>query len=134
MDKTAALRALLALYRGQMAHAAELARLALEQLSEQDPFLRSLATRILGISRLVNDDLATGVHTLDQVARTSYRAGNVMIAVMVRCNVAELRVQQGRLRQTKAVYQQVLEWATDGQGRPLPIAGRVLILSSAPRR
>ena len=127
MDKTASLRALIALYQGQMSRAAELARQALEQLSEQDTFLRGLATWVLGLSRLVDGDLAAGAQALDQVARMSRRAGNVMISVMVLCNVAELRMQQGRLRQAKETYQQALEWATDEQGGRLPIAGEALM-------
>jgi len=127
VDRTVALRALIALYQGQMSRAAELARQALEQLSEQDTFLCGLATWVLGLSRLVNGDLAAGAQALDQVARMSRRAGNVMISVMVLCNTAELHMQQGRLRQAKETYQQALEWATDEQRRRLPIAGEALM-------
>jgi LuxR family maltose regulon positive regulatory protein len=127
LDKTAALRALLALYRGQIPRASELSRRALERLPEDDLFLRNLATWILGLSHLVDGDLATSTHALDQVARTSHRAGNVMIAVMVLCNIAELRMQQGRLYQANDIYQQALEWAKDEQGHLLPIAGEALM-------
>ncbi len=127
VDKTAPLRALLALYRGQIPRAAELSSQALERLSEDDLFLRNLATWILGLSHLVDGDLAASTHALDQVARMSHRAGNVMIAVMVLCNIAELRMQQGRLYQAKDIYQQALEWATDEQGHLLPIAGEALM-------
>jgi LuxR family maltose regulon positive regulatory protein len=127
VDKTAPLRALLALYRGQIPRASELSRRALERLPEDDLFLRDLATWILGLSHLVDGDLATSTHALDQVARMSHRAGNVMIAVMVLCNIAELRMQQGRLYQANDIYQQALEWATDEQGHLLPIAGEALM-------
>jgi LuxR family maltose regulon positive regulatory protein len=127
VDKTAALRALLALYRGQIPRASELSRRALERLPEDDLFLRNLATWILSLSHLVDGDFATSTHALDQVARMSHRAGNVMIAVMVLCNIAELRMQQGRLYQANDIYQRALEWATDEQGHLLPIAGEALM-------
>jgi LuxR family maltose regulon positive regulatory protein len=127
VDKTAPLRALLALYRGQIPRAAELARRALERLSEDDLLLRNLATWIRGLSDLVDGDLAVSIHALDQVARMSHRAGNVMVAVMVLCNIAGVRMQQGQLHQAKDIYQQALEWATDEQGHPLPIAGKALM-------
>jgi LuxR family maltose regulon positive regulatory protein len=127
VDKVAPLRALLALYQGQMPRAVELARRALQRLSEDDLFLRNFATWILAISRLMDGDLTVSTQTLDKVARMSHRAGNVMIAVMVLCNVAKLRIRQGRLYQAKDIYQQALEWAADEQGRPLPIAGAALI-------
>jgi LuxR family maltose regulon positive regulatory protein len=99
----------------------------LERLPEDDLFLRDLATWILAVPRPVDGDLAASTQTLDQVARASHRAGNVMFAVMALCNAADLRIKQGRLDQAQDIYQRALEWATDERGRPLPIAGKALI-------
>jgi len=127
VDKTTPLRALLALYRGHMTRAAELAHRALERLSEDDLFLCNLAAWVLGLSRLVDGDLAASTQALDQVARASHRTGNVMIAVMVLSNIAALRMQHGRLHQARDIYRQALEWATDERGHLLPIAGEALM-------
>jgi LuxR family maltose regulon positive regulatory protein len=125
--KTGPILALLALYRGQVSHAGELARQALQQLPEDDLFLHNLSVWIVGLSGLLAGDLATSSQALDQVARRSHRAGNVMIAVMVLCNVAELRMQQGWLHQARDVYQEALAWATDEGGDLLPIAAEALM-------
>jgi len=126
-DKGAPVRALLALYRGQIPRAGELAQQALERLGDDDLLLRNLAAWILSLSRLVEGDLAASTQALDRVARTSREAGNVLIGVIVLCNIASLRMQQARLHQAQDTYQRALEWATDEQGRPLPIASKPLI-------
>jgi LuxR family maltose regulon positive regulatory protein len=126
-EKAAPVRALLAVYRGQMPRAAELAYGALQRLPEDDLLLRNLATWIVNLSRLMEGDVAASTEALDQVARTSQRAGNVLIAVMVLCHIAGLRVQQGRLYQAKALYEEALEWAADDRGQLLPIAGEALM-------
>ncbi len=124
--QAAPVRALLALYSDEMPRAVELARQALEQLPEDSLFLRNLATWVLGLSHVLQGDLDSGAHTLDQVAATSHRSGDVMMAVMVLCHIAELRMSQGKLYQARDTYHQALEWAADEQARPLPIASAAL--------
>ncbi|OQY18768.1 MAG: hypothetical protein B6I34_10295 [Anaerolineaceae bacterium 4572_32.1] len=125
--KAAPLRAFVAIFQGQLPRAAELSREALEQLAEDDLFLRSIATWLLAISDMVGGDIVGGGQALDEVARMSQEAGNVMIAVMTMCNLAELHMAQGQLGQARDVYQQALELATDKQGRRLSIAGMALM-------
>jgi len=125
--RVAPLRALLALFQSQIPRAAELSRRALEQLPEDDVFLRGFATWLLGISHMVNGDIVATCQTLEEIARRSQEAGNVMLAVMVMCSLAELHKRQGQLYEAAAMYQQALELAVDGQGRRLPIAGEALM-------
>ncbi|MBN1487763.1 MAG: hypothetical protein JW981_08990 [Anaerolineae bacterium] len=126
-DKTGPIRALLALYQGRISHALELAQEALEQLGEGDMLLRNLATWILGLCHMIDGNLATSTQTLEKVAQTSYKAGNVMVAVMVLCNIAELSMHQAQLHQAQKIYQQAIGWATDEQGQLLPVAGEALM-------
>jgi LuxR family maltose regulon positive regulatory protein len=125
--QAAPLRALLAVYRGQASRAAELARQALKQLPEGDLFLRSLAAWILSLSQLADSDLVAGSQVLDDLARVSQETGNIMIAAAALSHLARLRMQQGQLHEAKATYEQVLAFAADAQGRPLPIAGEALM-------
>ena len=125
--KTAPLRAFVAIFQGQLQRAVELSQEALEQLAEDDLFLRSVATWMLAISDMMDGNLVGGTQTLGEIVRMSQEAGNVMIAVMTTCTLAELHMTQGRLGQAKATYHQALELATDDQGQRLPIAGLALI-------
>jgi LuxR family maltose regulon positive regulatory protein len=126
-DKAAPVRALLAVYRGHMPQAAELADAALQSLPEDDLLLRNLATWIVRVSRLVQGDVTASAEALEQFARTSHRAGNLLVAVMVLCNIAGLRMQQGQLHRAKDLYEEALEWAADDRGQLLPIAGEALM-------
>jgi LuxR family maltose regulon positive regulatory protein len=126
-DKTAPLRALIAVYQGQMSLAEELSRLALERLSEDDLFLRSVAAWVLGLSQLADGDLAVGSQVLGEVIKVSQQVGNVMITVTAISHLAKLKLRQGRLHEAKATYERALGLATDSQDRPLPIAGEALM-------
>jgi LuxR family maltose regulon positive regulatory protein len=125
--KVAAIRGFMAIYQGQLARATELCRQALEQLPEDDLFLRSISTWILSISELVDGDLSAGSQALDDVVKMSQRAGNVMIAVPALCQLAKLNMRQGQLHKAQAIYQQALELGSNESGQRLPIASEALI-------
>jgi LuxR family maltose regulon positive regulatory protein len=126
-SKVAPLRALVAVYQGQISRAGELSRQALERLSEDARFLRGLAAWILSMSQLADGDLNAGRQALNEVIRMSLEIGNVMVAAAALSNLAKLRIRQGRLHEAKATYERALELATDRQGRPLPIASEALM-------
>jgi len=126
-EKAASLRALIAVYRGQISRAIEQARLGLEQLTEEDRFLRGLATWIMGLVQLADGDLEAGSQALDEVVRMSREMGNVMFASAALSHVAKLQKRRGQLQQAKATYERALALATDTLGRPVPIAGEALM-------
>jgi len=122
-----ALRAMMAAFRGQVSSAAELSRRALEQLPEQEQFVRPFATWILRTSQLVRGGGPIDVQSLDDVLRMSQRVGNVMLAVLIVSNQAELALRQGQLHRAAEIYRRALDLATDARGERLPIAGQALI-------
>jgi LuxR family maltose regulon positive regulatory protein len=126
-DRIAPLRAFVAMFQGRVPRAAELSRRALENLPEEDLFLRSVAAWNLGMTLVLEGDADRGGEALAEAARASRQAGNVMIAVMALCNLAELQMAQGHLQQAWQTYQQALETAVDARGRALPIGGMARI-------
>jgi LuxR family maltose regulon positive regulatory protein len=126
-DQVAPLRAFIATFRGRSLRAAELSRRALEQLPADDLFMRGIATWNLGLSYLLRGDTRAASRALDEAARMSREAGNVMVAVMALCTRAELSTAWAQLPRAQELYQQALDLATDRQGNPLPIAGMALI-------
>ena len=125
--QVAPLRAFIAAFQGRSLHAAELSRRALEQLPEDDLFMRGIATLNLGISYLLRGDTQAASQALDEAARMSREAGNVMVAVMALCTLAELSAAWAQLPRAQELYQQALDLASDLQGNRLPIAGMALI-------
>jgi LuxR family maltose regulon positive regulatory protein len=125
--KAAILRGFLAALLGQTPRAAELSRQALEQLPQDDLFLRCVVTWSLGIAHLWRGDFPAGRRALEQAARMSQQMGNVMVAVVALCHLAESHLIQGQLQQAWELYTQALDLAVDRQGQPLPIAGMAQI-------
>jgi LuxR family maltose regulon positive regulatory protein len=125
--KAAALRAMVATFQGQMPRATELSRQALEQLPREDLFLRGVATWNLGVSYSVGGDIAAAGQAFDRAARIGQETGNVMIAVVALCNLAELRMAEGQLGEARGLYERALAFAVDKEGRPMPIAGIALM-------
>jgi LuxR family maltose regulon positive regulatory protein len=126
-DWTAALRAYVDIYDGRAGEATERSRRALTQIPEEATLLRSLATWTLATSYLANGDDAVGLQLLEELARKSREAGNLLIAALVTCNLAELAMREGHLREAQTLYQEALDLATDAQGQRMPIAGQALI-------
>jgi len=126
-SQAASLRAFIAALQGKVPRAAELSRQALEGLPENDLFLRSVVAWDLGLSHLWRGDFAAGSHALERAAKMSQETGNVMVAVVALCHLAEMRIIHGQLHEARALYRQALDLATDGQGQPLPVAGMALI-------
>jgi LuxR family maltose regulon positive regulatory protein len=62
-----------------------------------------------------------------EVAEISQKSGNVIITVILQCQIAETQMKQGRLRQPLATYQQALALATTPEGHQLPGAGQAHI-------
>jgi len=123
----ATLRAFIATFRGHLPQAAELSRQALEQLPEDDLFLRSVAAWNMSLAHTVSGEMAASIQAVDQVVRLSQESGNLVIAVAALCQSAEIYIIYGQLRQARTYYQRALELAVDKQGRPLPIAGMAMI-------
>ena len=125
--RLAPLRAFVAACQGQVPRAAELSRQALAGLPEQDLFLRGIATYNLGISHLLAGELAEASHALEEAARVGQQAGNVMVAVMALCALAELSAALSQLPRAAERYRQALDVAAGEGGQPLPVSGMALI-------
>jgi LuxR family maltose regulon positive regulatory protein len=125
--RVAPLRAYIAIIRGQIPRATELSRQALEQLPEDDSFLRGIAAWSLCLSYLVSGDVVAGSQVFDEAIRMSQEAGNIMIAVMALSHLAQQYTGEGQLGKAAEIYERALELATDRQGNPLPIASEPLI-------
>jgi LuxR family maltose regulon positive regulatory protein len=125
--EAAAFRAMIATFQGDGPLSAEFSRRALELLPQSSLFLRSMTAENQGVAHLLNGDTQAAIQAFEQAAQVAQKAGNVMIAVGALSNIAGLHMARGRLHQAAELYRRVLKLASDEQGRPLPIAGKVLL-------
>lgn len=125
--EVAALRGVIATFRGEAHHSIDQSQRALELLPQESLFLRSLVGWNLGMSHFAAGEIETGMRAFEEAARAGQEAGNLFVAVVTLCPLAEFATLHGQLNKAQAMYEQALELATDERGKLLPIAGMALI-------
>ncbi len=119
------LRASLALYSGDVARCATLARQALELMPETMAMLRSAGMMLMGHEYLASGEVTPTIERLAvQAVAMTRPLGNLSLTLRSLTNLARLKVLQGRLHQALATYEEVV--------RVLPEPQILLALSSGP--
>jgi LuxR family maltose regulon positive regulatory protein len=118
---------MIASFQGEPRHSIELSQRALDLLPQESLFLRSLVAWSLGMSHFVDGDVETGIRAFEEAARAGQEAGNLLVAVVALCSLAEFSMLNGQLDKAQTMYGQALKLATDERGKLLPIAGMALI-------
>lgn len=116
-----------AILGGQVPKAAELTDQALLELPEDDLLWRSLATLCLSICQLAVGDLDASSRALDEIVKVGQETGNVLMVVGALIYLALFSIRRGQLYEAKAIYDQALDLASDGEAGFLPIAGQALV-------
>lgn len=125
--RAAPLRAFIALFQGNLQEAIDLSQAALDHLPESNILWRNLAAWSLSLASLDNSENDPMLQALEQIAQVSQRGGNVMVAVMTLCNLAELHLKWGQLHRAETIYRRALMLGTREQGDYYPIAGEALL-------
>jgi LuxR family maltose regulon positive regulatory protein len=128
--EAAALQAMVAVTRGEVARSRELAQQALDDLPLDSPW-RSAVTFCLGTTHFESGDMAAAAHVLSEALRLSQAEGAHYIQYAAASFLAEIQVFQGHLSRAMELYQQVLAWADHGlpqKGGVMAHAGRAYIL------
>jgi LuxR family maltose regulon positive regulatory protein len=122
-----AVRALIALFQGQTGRAAALVERARASLTEDDGFWYSIAQWIWNVLQMPDGDRVEDTTPLEQLIRSHIERRNVLLAVVGLCNLGELRIKQGRLREAETLFRRALAQGTGPQGERVPIAGDPMI-------
>lgn len=119
-----AARALIALFGGQIYRVVPLTEAALETLTDDGGFWYAVASWLHSLFQIPEAALRGEDATpLKQLIHSPLGAQNVFLGVMGLCNLGELRLKQGRLREAEASFKEALGRATDREGQRVPIAG-----------
>jgi LuxR family maltose regulon positive regulatory protein len=126
-----ALRALLAFWQGDVVQSVQLGEQALASLPEQSLFWRAIVAGTLGIAyQFSGTNPDRGRQMLETAADLGEETGNVMVAVIALCHLAEMRIIQGQLGTAKKLFDRALALAVDDRGRRLPI-GEMAVAGAA---
>ncbi|MBN1304240.1 MAG: tetratricopeptide repeat protein [Anaerolineales bacterium] len=125
--ENAPLKALMAVYRGEITQAREISDRAINPLLEKSPFLYGLTRMIQASVFLSSDEPEAGMQILEELAQTGRRTSNILLTTSVICNLADIRQRKGQLQQAQALYNQALDLARNDKEQYLPVAGKALI-------
>jgi len=124
--EVAVLRALLALYQGDIPSGLMFAQEAVHRLPEASPF-HGLATRTLSALHLMTHETEAAERLLEEDLAASERSGDRLGASASVRRLGSLALYRGELRKAWSLYQRALDLSRDAHGRLWPVAGRVLI-------
>jgi LuxR family maltose regulon positive regulatory protein len=120
--EAAAISAFIATLKGDVPHAIEFARQALERLPADDLFLRGMAALNLGMAYDISEDIAAASQAYTEARAIGQEAGNSLLSLMAMVQLADLKVQQGKLHAAGDIYQQAIRLASE-PGKQLPFTG-----------
>ncbi|TFB84774.1 helix-turn-helix transcriptional regulator [Cryobacterium algoricola] len=112
-------RAAVAQARGDVADTQTQARRALDLTGPDDHFGRGAAAGFLGLASWAVGDLGAAVDAFGEVASSLRRSGNLADMLGTTIVMADLLIQQGRLRDAQRACEDALRLAAD-QGEPVP--------------
>jgi len=128
-----AVRAAIAVFRGEAPLAITLSHRALASSVGNDPGLRSIIVRNLAIAHWRNGDVEAANRALAEVSVTSQVIGYAVNAIAALGQLADIQVVQGRLREAARTYRRALQLlarqdtqTSSAAGRPYIGMGRLL--------
>jgi LuxR family maltose regulon positive regulatory protein len=126
--KVQAVYTLVALFQGKIECATESIERARASLTDEDGFWYSVTQWFWGLLHLSDQDVRReDAQPLMRLIQPHMESQNVLLVVMGLCNLGELRLKQGRLRDAETLFNQALSRAVDAHDQPLPIAGEPMI-------
>jgi LuxR family maltose regulon positive regulatory protein len=119
------LRALVAMFQGDLPAGMAAAQEAVQRLPESSVF-HGLAVRTLSAIHLLAGDPAAAERLLDQDIAVSEAAGDRLGLSASLRRLGSLALYRGELAKARSLYLRALDLSRDASGHPWPMAGRVL--------
>lgn len=123
----AAVRAILASLEGEIEDSLDLSRRALELLPPERTALLGFIERNLGVVYMITGNLEAARAIFERSATLGEKSGDFTSLVVGQEKLGTARRMQGRLRESKALYEQAIASATDSQGRRNPVVTKAVL-------
>lgn len=125
--EAAAIRAYVAIRQGDVVRTIDLGLQALEQLPEEDMFLRAVVALDLGVAYSSKGESAAAEEALNQAVRFSTDANLTYLNVAAMSTLGHVQDTQGLLQKAIETQWKALELAHEPGGQPIPIAGMAFV-------
>lgn len=119
----AALRAVMAVVRGEGERSREYAQRALDLLPPERSLLRVLAGASLGLAALHDGDLSLAEGAFREMRRAAEAAGSLVFRAMAVRRLGGAAALRGDLTEAEIFFRQIVEFAGERGGRRHPLAG-----------
>jgi len=127
LGNVAAMRAMLAVMRGDMLRAIEQAHQADELLPSDNLIPRNIIPYALASAYYAEGELVKASQALAEELEIGRAAGNLWAVVRSLCDLADLRIIQGQLWRATGLCQEALQQATERGARQFGTVGYVLV-------
>jgi LuxR family maltose regulon positive regulatory protein len=125
--ETAAIRAYVAIRQGDVTRTIELGLQALEQLPEEDMFLRAVVAIDLGVAYSSKGDPAAAERALNEAVKFSSAAELTYLTLAATSTLGHVQDTQGLLHKAVWTHWKALEMAHEPGSQPMPIAGMAFV-------
>jgi LuxR family maltose regulon positive regulatory protein len=125
--EVAAVRAILATMEGEVQDSLDLSRRAMELLSPERTALSGFMERNLGVVYMLSGNLEAARDVFEKSATLGEKSGDFTSLVVGQEKLGTARRMQGRLRESKALYEQAIASATDSRGRRNPVVTKAVL-------
>jgi LuxR family transcriptional regulator, maltose regulon positive regulatory protein len=119
-----ALRAILAAFHIDIPRLQQLSGQALQSLSGENLFTRSLVIWSSAFPYILTGDLDSATRVFYEVEKIARQSGNVLVLLNSRCQIAEMKITQGQLLEANSIYRETIHLSQQyNSQRPFPAAG-----------
>jgi LuxR family maltose regulon positive regulatory protein len=127
LGEVAAIRATVAINRGDIARTIELCQEALEGLPKNNLTVRGIVSLALGGAHELRGDVVAASQAFSEAGTFSQASGNIHATLTAMHALAKMQVIQGHLHRAAETYQRALRLGMKQDGQPLPAAGAAYI-------
>lgn len=121
----ALVRSMLALASGDFQQAAEYSSVAVSNLKEGNPFIKSFLSLQESMACIFSGDTSRAIDALYETVAIARRANNLFVLIVATCQLAEMQVLQGHLSQAFVTLEKARLLAVGSNEQPLALTGIV---------
>lgn len=112
-SQIAAIRSLVAAFHIDIPRLLELSGQAVKAMAEDNLFVRSVVAWSRAFPAMLNGETEAAIRAFSEAEKVARKAGNLLICVSSLCQMAELNISKGQLREAARMYREAIQFAQE---------------------